>query len=114
MKLEDIHNRINSIVPIEGISIGVREDASTWKIFFKDAPNDLLIEKAYGELLSLRLDTHQESIDREKALAFLAASDIKIIRRKEEIDLGVSPFLSESEYMELLQERQRRRALLAT
>lgn len=38
MNIEKLHNDINSITPIVGVSIGREDDKSTWKVHFPDHP----------------------------------------------------------------------------
>lgn len=49
---------------------------------------------------------------KEVAIAELAASDIKVLRRIEEIALGQTPFLDDAAYTALLQRRQELRAII--
>ena len=36
MNLEKLHNAIAAICPIDGVSIGIQDDKTTWRIDFKD------------------------------------------------------------------------------
>ena len=57
-------------------------------------------------------DTDDEPTDKKEAEQFLNETDWKIIRHKEQQDLGIETSLSEDEYLNLIKERQNRRNIL--
>lgn len=57
-------------------------------------------------------DTYFYDLDKSEAAEFLKNTDWKIMRHKEQQELGVELSLTEEEYIELIIERQERRNLL--
>lgn len=57
-------------------------------------------------------DSYFSEIDKKEAEEFLNNTDWKIIRHKEQQDLGIETTLSEEEYLSLIKNRQERRELL--
>ena len=51
-------------------------------------------------------------LDKKEAEQFLNSTDWKIIRHKEQQDLGIETSLSQDEYLNLIKERQERRNIL--
>lgn len=60
----------------------------------------------------LDADTYLAEMDKSEAAEFLKNSDWKIMRHKEQQELGVETSLTEEEYLDLIIERQERRNLL--
>lgn len=60
----------------------------------------------------LDADSYFSKIDKEEAQEFLNNTDWKIIRHKEQQDLGIETSLSDEEYLELIAQRQERRVVL--
>lgn len=57
-------------------------------------------------------DTYFSELDKSEAAEFLRNTDWKIMRHKEQQELGVKTSLTEEEYIELIIERQERRNIL--
>lgn len=60
----------------------------------------------------INADSYFLELDKSEASDFLKNTDWKILRHKEQQELGVETSLSEEEYLELIIERQERRNLL--
>lgn len=60
----------------------------------------------------INADKYFSELDKSDAEEFLKDTDWKILRHKEQQELGVETSLSEEEYLELIIERQERRAIL--
>lgn len=60
----------------------------------------------------LNADLLFSEIDKTEAEQFLNETDWKIIRHKEQQDLGIETSLTENEYLNLIKERQNRRNIL--
>lgn len=60
----------------------------------------------------INADLYFSELDKSEAADFLKNTDWKIIRHKEEQDLGLKTSLSEEEYLELITKRQERRSFL--
>lgn len=113
MNLNDLHSKIEKICPIVGISIGLEADKTTWKIGFKDIATIEQRLNAQSILDSYDVLTENQKIQaRENALQFLQDSDTKLLRRIEELALGLNPFLDNTQYLALLQARQQARQAL--
>lgn len=57
-------------------------------------------------------DSYLSKIEKEEAQEFLNNTDWKITRHKEQQDLGIETSLTDDEYLELITQRQERRAVL--
>lgn len=53
-----------------------------------------------------------KELDLKEAQEFLNNTDWKIIRHKEQLDLGIETSLSQEEYLNLIKERQQKRSAL--
>lgn len=60
----------------------------------------------------INADDYFSKLDKTEAEKFLKETDWKILRHKEQQELGVETSLSEEEYLDLIIERQERRNLL--
>lgn len=60
----------------------------------------------------INADEYFSKLDKTEAEKFLKETDWKILRHKEQQELGVEASLSEEEYLDLIIERQERRNLL--
>lgn len=60
----------------------------------------------------INADEYFSKLDKTEAKKFLKETDWKILRHKEQQELGVETSLSEEEYLDLIIERQERRNLL--
>lgn len=60
----------------------------------------------------INADSYFAEADKTEAQEFLNQTDWKIIRHKEQQDLGIETSLSNEEYLSLIAERQERRAIL--
>ena len=60
----------------------------------------------------INADTYLSELDKTEAIAFLQDTDWKIVRHKEQQDLGIETSLTEDEYLELITQRQEKRILL--
>lgn len=60
----------------------------------------------------INADDYFSRLDKTEAEKFLKETDWKILRHKEQQELGVETSLSEEEYLDLIIERQERRNLL--
>lgn len=60
----------------------------------------------------INADEYFSKLDKTEAEKFLKETDWKILRHKEQQELGVETSLSEEEYLDLIIERQERRNLL--
>lgn len=60
----------------------------------------------------INADTYLSELDKSEAIAFLQDTDWKIVRHKEQQDLGIETSLTEDEYLELITQRQEKRILL--
>lgn len=60
----------------------------------------------------INVDEYFSKLDKTEAEKFLKDTDWKILRHKEQQELGVETSLSEEEYLDLIIERQERRNLL--
>lgn len=61
---------------------------------------------------ALNADLLFAELDKAEAEAFLKDSDWKVIRHKEQQDLGIETTLSQEEYLELITKRQQWRTIL--
>lgn len=74
--IDDLHNAITTIAPIEGISIGVWNDKTTWRIDFDpSATNDQIIAanialQAFDP--NVYSDSELKTLATEKAAAYIA------------------------------------------
>ena len=71
-------------------------------------------EKAFFSNGEWIIDADQlfKELDSKEAQDFLNNTDWKIIRHKEQLDLGIETTLSPEEYTSLLKERQQKRSIL--
>lgn len=60
----------------------------------------------------INADKYFSELDKTEAEIFLKDTDWKILRHKEQQELGIETSLNEEEYLELIIERQERRNLL--
>jgi hypothetical protein len=84
------------------LELFLKGDLSGWR--FKNVPAPTMEElKALESAVSSKLD--QEKVNAE-AQAFLDASDFKVLRHRDQQDMGLATSLSGEEFQELLQQRQ--------
>lgn len=69
------------------------------------------VEFINGEWV-LNADSYLSKIKKEEAQEFLNNTDWKIIRHKEQQDLGIETSLTNDEYLDLITQRQERRVVL--
>lgn len=60
----------------------------------------------------INADSYFANLDKKEAAEFLNDTDWKVIRHKEQKDLGAETSLTDDEYFELISQRQKRRNIL--
>lgn len=107
MLIVDIDQAIKALpCPIHGLYIGDLNDKSTWRVDYKDEATDKEKAKAVKYIEEVDVNKHSPSAFRAQAVDFLAKSDVKILRHLEESALGQQTYLTNDQYIALLQYRQ--------
>ena len=114
-----LHDEINKIVPIDGVSIGLEDDRSTWTCHFKAEPTQEQLDKVASIIDNIKFISNEEHLENINSRMKLTEGDWKVLRKLEsalfestDAESFYKAFRSDDSFMGLLAARQIERDLV--
>lgn len=108
--ISDLDATIRRIVDIDGISIGNKDDKSTWRVAYKTDPtlDELALVNFAIESFSIMSDAEEDAAKYKKVQ--VAEGDSVVLKHLECVAAGIASDLSGAEFAALVQRRNLLRA----
>lgn len=107
-----LHDKINEVVPIVGVSIGKPDDKTTWSMQYLSEPSAEQLAQIAQIIENYKILSVEEDYANKVALNFLTSSDWKVLRHADQKALQIPTSLTDEEYSQLLADRQAARNVI--
>jgi len=108
-----LRDKLAEVAPVVCVSIGKNDDKSTWEARYTRTPTDEELAAVKAVIDAYVLLTPEQAETKSKSMQLLSATDWKVLRHQDQLNLGVPTTLTKEEFTALLQQRQAARDAVA-